>query len=343
MTGVQTCALPIYRTTYGHSLVVNPWGHVIARAYDKPGFVTALKDLHPDLEPKCTTCHAPKGHGAPDGTNVSKEGRKRYQELMKQEQERNAKLPILPDATDHTTFVVFGDTRTNDSIHQEVVNGICQEAPQAVFHTGDVVASGSDTSLWANAMRIENCLIQPRILHTACGNHEDNFCTNNPLARALGQTRPYYSVAVAGLTFLMLDANNPTAEQLAWLRDLPADRPYIPVFHQPPYPTISGHGADAGVLRDFVPEFRRLGVKLSFNGHNHGYDRAEVGGITYATAGGGGAPLYPCGRAQSYTKFCTSDYGFVKCQVQTDAHGTTVSCSAVRRGNQVIDTFAVTY
>ena len=33
------------RTTYGHSLVVNPWGHVIARAYDKPGFVTARLDF----------------------------------------------------------------------------------------------------------------------------------------------------------------------------------------------------------------------------------------------------------------------------------------------------------
>jgi nitrilase len=33
------------RTTYGHSLVVNPWGHVIARAYDKPGVVTARLDF----------------------------------------------------------------------------------------------------------------------------------------------------------------------------------------------------------------------------------------------------------------------------------------------------------
>jgi deaminated glutathione amidase len=33
------------RTTYGHSLVVNPWGHVIAKAYDKPGFVTARLDF----------------------------------------------------------------------------------------------------------------------------------------------------------------------------------------------------------------------------------------------------------------------------------------------------------
>ncbi len=33
------------RTNYGHSMVINPWGHVIARAYDKPGVVTARLDF----------------------------------------------------------------------------------------------------------------------------------------------------------------------------------------------------------------------------------------------------------------------------------------------------------
>ena len=33
------------RATYGHSIVVDPWGHVIARAQDTVGFVTARLDL----------------------------------------------------------------------------------------------------------------------------------------------------------------------------------------------------------------------------------------------------------------------------------------------------------
>ncbi len=33
------------RTHYGHSLVADPWGHVIARAQDKVGFVTARLDF----------------------------------------------------------------------------------------------------------------------------------------------------------------------------------------------------------------------------------------------------------------------------------------------------------
>jgi len=33
------------RVSYGHSLVVDPWGHVIAQAHDKVGFVTATLDM----------------------------------------------------------------------------------------------------------------------------------------------------------------------------------------------------------------------------------------------------------------------------------------------------------
>jgi nitrilase len=33
------------RATYGHSLIVDPWGHVIAKARDEVGFVTARLDL----------------------------------------------------------------------------------------------------------------------------------------------------------------------------------------------------------------------------------------------------------------------------------------------------------
>ena len=32
------------RHTYGHSMVVDPWGHVTARASDGPGFVSGLID-----------------------------------------------------------------------------------------------------------------------------------------------------------------------------------------------------------------------------------------------------------------------------------------------------------
>ena len=33
------------RACFGHSMVVDPWGHVLARAQDKPGFITAKLDF----------------------------------------------------------------------------------------------------------------------------------------------------------------------------------------------------------------------------------------------------------------------------------------------------------
>ena len=33
------------RACFGHSMVVDPWGHVLARAQDKPGFITARLDF----------------------------------------------------------------------------------------------------------------------------------------------------------------------------------------------------------------------------------------------------------------------------------------------------------
>ena len=33
------------RACFGHSMVVDPWGHVLARAQDKPGFISARLDF----------------------------------------------------------------------------------------------------------------------------------------------------------------------------------------------------------------------------------------------------------------------------------------------------------
>ena len=53
MTGVQTCALPISaqggthengRATYGHSIVVDPWGQIVAEGGQEPGVIFAEID-----------------------------------------------------------------------------------------------------------------------------------------------------------------------------------------------------------------------------------------------------------------------------------------------------------
>jgi hypothetical protein len=302
-----------------------------------PGFVTLLPDVDPNLPQACATCHAAKP-GDESAASVTPRGFELYDLVKEAGKRHEIEVPVV-QAFDRTDFNVFGDTRTNPDAHRQVVNRICAEGPQMVVHTGDMVTDGSIASLWTEAMSIESCLIQPKILQPACGNHEGSYCTNNPVRRALGNDKKYYSFDFRGLTFVALDSNDLSAAQLAWFDALPAGKTYVPFFHHPPYATISGHTSDMDVRQKLVPRFKARGIKLVLNGHNHGYDRAVSDGITYVTVGGGGAPLYPCGPSQSYTKACVSDYSYVSCAVE----GTKVSCVAkLGTSGRTIDGFDVT-
>jgi len=308
-------------------------------AFALPGFVDAVRRYHPELSPKCTTCHQPAAGASPSNTNVRPEGLRLYRELLQEENARTAALRSLSGQVSAVDFVVFGDTRTHADVHQRVVSQICALSPRAVFQTGDIVADGSDTKLWQEALKIEACLIQPKLLHAACGNHEGSSCLNNPLRQALGNTDKFYTVDLGPFTFIALDSNAPTADQLDWLGKLPPGKRYIPFYHHAPYPTIAGHGPDKTLLKKYVPLFKALGVKLALNGHNHGYDRAEVDGISYVTTGGGGAPLYPCGSNKRYTKACFSENHFLKCSIADS----TIACDAITLTGKVLDTFSVVY
>ncbi len=303
------------------------------------GFPDALANLRPDLHPTCATCHELGAAATPNNTNVKPAGYAYYQDLMDHEAVRNKALPTFADYLGAADFAIYGDTRSQANIHREIMQMICADNPSFALHTGDMVADGSKSSQWQEALAIEACLINDkRILH-ACGNHEGGGCTNNAVRDALGYHDAYYTAERAGFTFLILNANRIDRDQMAGLKALPVGPKYIPVYHQAPYPTMSAHGADSGIINNFVPEFKRLGVKLAFNGHNHGYDRAYTDGIMYVTVGGGGAPLYPCGSYKSYTQICVSDYSYARCAVQ----GNRVDCNTKRRGGSIIDQFSVVY
>lgn len=55
------------------------------------------------------------------------------------------------------------------------------------------------------------------------------------------------------------------------------------------------------------------GQVLVATGHNHGMSREVVAGVTLFTSGGGGAPVYGCGKAHAGTQYCNSGYGYLAC------------------------------
>jgi hypothetical protein len=84
-----------------------------------------------------------------------------------------------------------------------------------------------------------------------------------------------------------------SAEQEQWLKATlsVAASPVIVAEHYPAY-SCSYHGDSTAVRKNWAPLFGQAGVEMVLSGHEHNYQRFEVGGVEYVVSGGGGAGLY---------------------------------------------------
>jgi hypothetical protein len=89
-------------------------------------------------------------------------------------------------------------------------------------------------------------------------------------------------------------------------------------FHQP-LRTAGVRPADPEQRRLWEPLLRRGRVALVLQGHNHLYERLEVGGITYITTSGGGDALYPCLRVADGLRACRLAHHFLAVRVSRRA------------------------
>jgi predicted phosphodiesterase len=196
------------------------------------------------------------------------------------------------------SFVVYGDTRTNVTPHQQVVNRIRALAPDFVLHTGDFVDDGGSPGRWTTFFTIEQDLIRQAPLFGVLGNHENDSPYYFDVFHFPGNER-WYSFDYGNVHFVALEVDGssdyaPGSEQAVWLENDLAHTGQlwkIVFFHVPPYSSGS-HGGDTSVRNALEPVFTRYGVDLVFNGHDHDYERSVANGIVYIVAGGGGAPLY---------------------------------------------------
>lgn len=217
------------------------------------------------------------------------------------------------------TFAVYGDSRTGNDIHREIVGQIVALNPKFVFHTGDMVSDGNSQADWDTFKETTQPIFSK--LYPALGNHEGNselyFETFN-----LPNNERWYSVQSDFVYFIILDSNIPLdagSEQMTWLNaeltKAQASHKFIAaVFHHPPF-SSADHGQDADVLKlqtDLVPILEANHLNLAFNGHDHDYERSYKDGIYYLTAGGGGAPLYKQKFANRYSQKFVSDYDYAK-------------------------------
>jgi 3',5'-cyclic AMP phosphodiesterase CpdA len=238
----------------------------------------------------------------------------------------NQKLAGAESHLEKLRFVVYGDTRTNDKAHRRVVAAAVRQQPAFILQTGDLVANSSNASQWA---RFDSAIQPIRDQHIpyypAKGNH-DLGGNGRYAAEILDSVQPgddgknYYRVDVGGVRFLSLDneslskdavalssgpfsqsascedAKSAGVRQFCWLKEqLEQARTenisVVPFFHRAIF-SVGNHGSDIGLRNLLHPLFKRYGVRLVFQGHDHLYYRTIRDGITYIVTGGGGAPLY---------------------------------------------------
>ncbi|HWH15772.1 MAG TPA: metallophosphoesterase, partial [Miltoncostaeaceae bacterium] len=183
----------------------------------------------------------------------------------------------------------------------------------------------------------ERCLREAGVpWRAAWGNHDE---AGDSTATVLGAPRRY-TFAAGPLRVVVLDSNRPDdPAQRRFLRDaLAAAREPVRVvaFHHPAY-TAGANPPGEVQRRDWVPLFRRHGVALVLQGHNHAYERMEVDGVTYITTGGGGAPVYPCVRPSPGLRTCLPEHHFLLVEARRDG----LSVRAVTPGGRVLERVGV--
>jgi len=190
-------------------------------------------------------------------------------------------------------FAIYGDTRSNPKIHQQIVQQIVSRKPESVFHTGDLNSSGKTQKEYDNFLQIISPISQSARFFPARGNHEKDltlFLQNFPYLNGSS----YYTVFQDGIRFIVLDSVlelSPGSEQFSWLqKQLKEDIPSMLILHHPVF--SSGEHSDELGLQLFLPVLlQNTSVKAVFSAHDHNYERSEFKGITYIVTGGGGAPL----------------------------------------------------
>ena len=255
----------------------------------------------------------------------------------------------------HLKIIGYGDTRftdpvnvtdTNPRMRKFLVDRIAEEAPDALFETGDLPFIGSHPADWANfreetaPWRKAGLRVYPTI-----GNHEVTYDLDEGIANylaafpELGGCR-YYSLLLGNVYLLSLDEFSPMgkgSDQRAWLT---AQLEHLPpqvdfVFFLDHMPLVNDLQSQVAVglpepeeteLRVFL-EAEKSKTRASFivlSGHIHNYERFERGGISYIITGGGGAKPYPIfvrGREDRYRDTRFPVFNYVVFQIQRNTRG----------------------
>ncbi|HZU85306.1 MAG TPA: metallophosphoesterase, partial [Polyangiaceae bacterium] len=210
-------------------------------------------------------------------------------------------------------FMAIGDTDPILGHTLPVLRHVLPEMPEFVVHTGDVNYYSS-TETWAYWFTAMAPMLRAGAFFPSVGNHENETqyeptdyadyydrLFHQPSPEGNGDGTPkWYRFSWGGVWFHTIDTEEPYdsgSPQYMWLVASLAEVAAKPDFrfsvifmHRNLY-TLGDSAPQVDQRRALAPIFDAHKVRLVLSGHMHGYERFEVGDITYVTTAGGGGVI----------------------------------------------------
>ncbi|MGH1397367.1 MAG: metallophosphoesterase family protein [Trichormus sp.] len=251
---------------------------------------------------------------------------------------QNNKLKLIDLATATTPtkkdlllrFVSVADTGTGAKGQYAVAKAMTRYHQQnpydLVVLAGDnIYNNGEIEKVQAVFERPYQDLLKQGVKFQAClGNHDIRTDNGEPQVKYPGfnmNGRRYYTFRRDRVQFFALDTNNNAdwQNQLPWLeKELSnSNATWKVVFGHHPIYSSGVYGNNQAFIKTFTPLFKKYGVQLYINGHEHSYERTRaIDGTTYLICGAG-AGNRPVGRSE-WTEYSTSNLSFAAYDVYPD-------------------------
>lgn len=284
-------------------------------------------------------------------------------------------LALIPFCVEATPWkwIAYGDTRTNDNRHREVLQSIMNNTPdhEFIINVGDVVDDGTVTSQWNTWLAACNDVlggtgqdsIPPRYM-SAPGNH-DNTETAAGLANwnaylsgqvgQFGNNGKFFVFDYENARFVIMDSDKSSisGEQYAMLMSAIQNNPktwLFAIWHHPIFDFGPKQYEDNIHETWGVPLYEN-GCDIVFTGHAHYYVRTKKlelsgemnppldpdNGTVQIVTGNGGAPLYSVDPNHDGNGYMVEshlrDYGYCELTVDED----TLRLRHIRRDGTVFD------
>lgn len=257
------------------------------------------------------------------------------------------KFRTFPSKQAPFRFAVLGDTRSQHDIHRKLVGMVMKYQPAFLLNSGDLVGDGLKQDDWDTFWDISGPLARNIFYYPCLGNHEKDsalYYKYFSLPKN-GSGERYYSFSHANVFFAVMDSNLPyflLSDQKKWLigqLKKAQDKDFRIVMYHAPFYSSSKREPNRNFRAVYEPIFKKYGVAMAINGHDHYYERSvAANGVMHVISGGGGAPLYDFVRNVPESKVRVKNHQFMI----IDVDGKTMNARAIDINGNIIDQFTLT-